>query len=574
MKKRKKKRKLSKKVRNRIMLGTGFVAVITLTCFLIVSVLQFIVGSIHPTKYISCPSNTLTTSQYVKVGNELEESYFTIVRGSKVSVKEVGELTSVVEYEGITLRIPNENLASSLKEVVEVDYVYPRRLVNLQKKRNGPLNDTVVTKGEKVKVVKVDENDFNPDTGIVDYYEVEKDGELYYLRGDYCETSSEAANYNYGEDVNHSVYWDYYFGDGYSQDAYIDQIDYKPSVKVQYESNPIPETVNAMHVTLGYFLRDKEFYMSLNKKCGINAFILEVKNDSGSFYYDSDVAGKYLDKPEKALTETALTKDGLADLVQELKDAGYYVIARMVTFKDAIFALQNEDDAITETKDGSLYLHNDEYWPSAYSRKAWMYNCDVAKELAQLGFNEIQFDYVRFPDGTLTDLLDGNIDLKNTYNESKAAALQGFLMYAKEELKKYEVYVAADVFAWPVCAEDDQDTGQFFPALANVCDVINPMPYLDHFSQGALGIENPQEAPGETLYEFSKVVTQELQGITNPAIYRTWIQGYSLDYKGVQEEIEGINKAGYSGYAVWYGHGEKDDIEPILKGCIEGKLKN
>ncbi|MDO4466247.1 MAG: putative glycoside hydrolase [Bacillota bacterium] len=569
----KKKKKLSKKMKRRIRLielGTGFLAIVVLFCFLVVSLFQFIFSSIHPTKYIKCPSSSLTTTQYTKVDGELEKSYVTLTRGTKVSLKESGSTSSVVSYDGLTLRVPNENLVNSLEEVVECDYVYPRRLANLQKEKDGPLEEQVVRKGDKVKVIGTDVVDFNEETGILDYYEVEIDGENYFLRGDYCESSAKAAAVNYAEDITYSTFWDEYFGEGYSEDAYISQVDYKPTPKVNYESNPMPEQVDVMHVNLFQFIEDKDYYMGLKDRSGINAFALEVKDDYGFFYYDSAVPKNYLKEPQKALNTSQISRKGFKNLIQEFQDAGYYMIGRIVTFKDLTFASQNPEAAITDKKTGELFLHNDEYWPSAYSRKAWMYNVDVAKELADLGFNEIQFDYVRFPDGTVTELLDGHIDLKNKYEESKAAALQGFLMYAKEELKKYEVYVAADVFAWPVVAGDDQDTGQFFPAIANVVDVIDPMPYMDHFAPGAMGFDEPTEEPGPVMYTFSTIVKQELSHLKTPAIYRTWIQGYDMEPKGVRDQIEAINEAGFKGYMVWYGVGLKGDIENIIEGCISG----
>ena len=252
--------------------------------------------------------------------------------------------------------------------------------------------------------------------------------------------------------------------------------------------------------------------MDLKKKTSINSLCIELKGDEGYLWYKSDVPEKYMNASNVVCDYAILSQKELSKLFKEFQDEGFYIIARLVTFKDPLFAQYDKNAALTD-KQGNLLLHNNSYWPSAYSREAWMYNVDIAKEVAACNVNEIQFDYVRFPDGTLQNSLDNTIDFKNKYNESKVSALQGFLMYAKISLMDYQVYVAADIFGWPVVAEDDQDIGQFLPAMASVVDVISPMPYLDHFSKGSMGIEDPTEKPRETLKQFSSIVKRQLDKI-------------------------------------------------------------
>ena len=114
----------------------------------------------------------------------------------------------------------------------------------------------------------------------------------------------------------------------------------------------------------------------------------------------------------------------------------------------------------------------------------WEYKVELAKEaVALFGFNEIQFDYVRFPDGTYDYEEDGNIDYRNEYDETKAQAIQRFLMYACDELHDCGVYVSADVFG-ETSGSYVTAYGQYWPAISNVVDVISGMPYPDHFAQG------------------------------------------------------------------------------------------
>lgn len=557
----KRKRKISRPFK----IGGYLIIISTLVIFIV----PLIRNTIHPIKYIASNENTLTINVPYIINGEVDETSIKIPRGTKVHITQKGTETSQIKYEGQLVSVPNENLVDSIEDCVQIENVYPRRLLNLRKEKDGSLSDAIVKKGEKVKVLKVDPDDLDTTTGNVKWYQVEKDGQKYYLSGQYVETSKELALTNYSSSISYSTYWDAYYGENYSKNAYIDQVDYKPQEVPNYKNNPLKENVNSVHVYLENLIKNKQYYMDLNDTTGINSLVVEVKGDGGYIFYESDVPKKYLSDPDEATNSAITSKDELSDLFKELQDDGFYVIARIVTFKDAIFAKQNPEDSITD-QNGNLLLHNDEYWPSAFSRNAWSYNVDIAKEVAQCHVNEIQFDYVRFPDGTLSKTLDGTIDMHNTYNESKTSAVQGFLIYAKEELQQYQVYVAADIFAWPVVAQDDQDIGQFLPAIANVVDVVSPMPYTDHFSMGAMGIENPSASPEETLYQFSLITKQTLDSIETPSIYRTWIQGYGdFGPDDMISQINGIKNAGYQGYMVWAGSGSQEILDPRKDGFID-----
>ncbi len=231
--------------------------------------------------------------------------------------------------------------------------------------------------------------------------------------------------------------------------------------------------------------------------------------------------------------------------------------------------------------DGSLLIHNGEPWPSPYSRDVWRYTLGFCKEAVELGMNEIQFDYCRFPDG----LYDDTYDYKNSYGESKVQAITHFLYYAREELRKVEGYLSVDVFGWNMISDDDQDIGQFIPALSNVVDAISPMPYPDHFGGGAFGMSQPWQYPRQLMYEFAKKSQQVINQVPSPAIYRTWIQGYpclewvcsgtsSNPYRWygpeeMKEQINGIKDAGEQGYIVWSGEGGQDMFDYRKPGFIE-----
>ena len=141
-----------------------------------------------------------------------------------------------------------------------------------------------------------------------------------------------------------------------------------------------------------------------------------------------------------------------------------------------------------------------------------------------MGFNEIQFDYIRFPDRTLNLEKNNVINMNNTYNEEKAEALQAFLMYARDELHSLNVYISADVFG--ECAHNYVTSyGQYWPAISNVVDVISGMPYPDHFGAYEYGIEEVVwTVPYKLLTVWGEFVSGKQSMIPSPAKVRTWIQ--------------------------------------------------
>lgn len=235
----------------------------------------------------------------------------------------------------------------------------------------------------------------------------------------------------------------------------------------------------------------------------------------------------------------------------------------MITvFKDNHYAVDHPEDMIGDTRTNKPYIVSNTYWPSAYSRNVWEFNVELAKEaVKEFGFNEIQFDYVRFPDRTQSLEAIGALDFKNTNKEDKAQAIQRFLRYAKDELHKLNAYVSADVFG--ECAHTYVAAyGQYWPAISNVVDVISAMPYPDHFNAHDYGIkEIVWTVPYTLLLTWGRDYAAKRQTeIPTPAIARTWIQTYDTihppyieyDATKVSDQIRGLYEAGLNGgYMTW-----------------------
>ena len=190
----------------------------------------------------------------------------------------------------------------------------------------------------------------------------------------------------------------------------------------------------------------------------------------------------------------------------------------------------------------------------------WEYNVALALEAVnEMGFDEIQFDYVRLPE----DVED--VDLKNYYNETRVQAVTNFLRYASEYLHNAGAYVSADVFGETSGDSDERFScfvsyyGQFWPAISNAADAVSSMPYPDHFSGGAYGIAAPWADPGALMYAWGRATNYAQQNTFDPAKCRTWIMAqnsdpYDIVYTDefIKDQIEGLRNAGVDdGYLTW-----------------------
>ena len=480
--------------------------------------------------------------------------------GSVARGKQVAYSTSEkLERDGVTyyltyLDVPQygyiseENLTSDESKVVREKTVYVRTPQNLRKAEDSIELGELVEQGTELTVLGYDETS----NGVVHLYHVRtQSGKTGYISGNYTAATYEDAMEVYdrfGVYMTHASREDRYGGgDGGS-------LYYYPTEKASFEGNPMPERVYAIYLTCDpKVLADIDAYIDYAKSTKINAFVVNII-DGTSVGYPSAVYDEYSPTTGKYANNTT---EEYKTAIQKIKDAGFYVIGRLTTFNDSFFVTDHPEYGINDTDGDPLYIANS-YWPSPYCRYVWEYKVALAKDAVRtMGFNEIQFDYVRFPDGTYQYEKNGNIDYHNTYDETKAQAIQRFLMYAVEELHDEGVYVSADVFG-----ETNNpyvtSYGQYWSAISNVVDVISGMPYPDHFAQD--GSYRPWEHPYETLLEWGEKAAQRQAETPSPAIVRTWIQAYDAirtpyNTYGPDEvggEIRALEEAGLSGgFMAW-----------------------
>ncbi len=479
---------------------------------------------------------------YDSEGNQLG----TLLRGTPVEYFVTPEGKTEIRIGDVVACLQEgASAAEDVASVIPAHTLYVRSVVNLRDE-NGKLLAPLAAKGTAVKVTGYD---FLNDDGSAHMYRVDMDGETGYIMPWYLADNAEDAlkNYDNGTYEKHANRGDRYGGGGAAD------LDYFPREKGEIEGNVMPDEVRSLYVaSWNVGLIDQ--YLKLAKDSGINAFVVDVM-DGSAIGYTSEVMRKY---SPSAVKHAANSVEKYQKAIQKIKDAGYYVIGRITTFNDSFFVKDNPETAITDKKGNALKLSSS-YWPTAYNRQIWQYKVDLAVEAVELmGFHEIQFDYVRFPDRTSKYEKEGTIDYHNTYNETKAQAIQRFLMYATDILHEKGVYVSADVFGEAANAYVTA-YGQYWPALSNVVDVISGMPYPDHYAKEGDWV--PWLHPYDTIKRFGNSAMNRQKETTTPAVVRTWIQGHDTNWKkpyttyGAKEvaaQIKGLRDSGCTGgYMVW-----------------------
>ncbi len=499
---------------------------------------------------------TVTVEIYDIEGKEVER----LSRGKEVkySLKDViktddGKSLYKIAYGSKVGYVDKASLTKDYNKVVKETDVYVRTPQNLYSAPDDGTLLGLVRKGELLEVLGFDM--LNED-GTVNMYKVKSKEEEGYIYSKYVVLDEASSLANYEPEKYYDVHAAR--GDNYGGGS-GGSLDYYPVEKPIFENNPMPKEVYALYLNCSpKVINSVDDYIAFAKETKINSFVVDIKDNETSAY-PAEAMKKYsMTNYEKAFN----TKEAYQQAIKKIKDAGFYVIGRITVFKDKYYAMDHQEHSLMDSKTGDLFLHYNTYWPSPYQRTVWQFNVELAKEsVKEMGFQEIQFDYVRFPDRTKSLETAGAIDFRNVYQEEKAQAIQRFLQYATDELHKLGVYVSADVFGESAHSYVTA-YGQYFPAISNVVDVISAMPYPDHFSKYEYGFKQPVwTVPYEILNYWGENYVQKRQSeIPTPAIVRTWVQTYDTIHepyvtygsKEVEAQIQGLYDAGLNGgYMTW-----------------------
>ncbi|PLY01377.1 MAG: GTP-binding protein [Desulfuromonas sp.] len=286
--------------------------------------------------------------------------------------------------------------------------------------------------------------------------------------------------------------------------------------------------------------------LDLIERTELNAVVIDVKGDRGDISYPSRIL-----HAQDIGAQELVTLPNLAGLVDELKSKGIYTIARIVVFKDNLFAEACPADAVTDRAGRPWKDREHLGWVDPHIPEVVAYNLQVAEEAAQLGFDEIQFDYIRFPDTSRLVF-----SRPNSF-ANRVAAINGFLRQAKQRLDRYGVYVSADVFGYICWNENDTYIGQHLETLLPHVDYLAPMLYPSGFSHGLPGYPSPMDAPYEMIY-LSLMQAYQRTGV-DPLRFRPWLQAfrdYAFDRRLFKEEeisaqVRAAKDFGSNGYMLW-----------------------
>ena len=479
-----------------------------------------------------------------------------LTRGTRVEYALTPEGRTQIRGEGILGYVACQIVADPALVIPE-QTLYVRTAVNLRD-AEGRLLEAFGEKGAQVTVTGCDYVDAQ---GVPHMYRVTLDGAEGYIMPWYLAETSEKAlsNYDNGSYATHAARPNRYGGgDGAT-------LDYFPREKGAIEGNEMPEECRTLYL-VSWKLDQVDDYIAIADKSGINAFVVDI-TDGTSVGYASAVMQENCPSGAEAAHNTV---EEYQAAIQKLKDAGYYVIGRITTFNDSFFVKDHPEYAIADLSGQPLKLSG-EYWPTAFNRNAWQYKVDLAVEAVELmGFQEIQFDYVRFPDSTSRYESAGTIDFRNAYGETKAQAIQRFLMYATDIIHEHGAYVSADVYG-ESAYNYVTAYGQYWAAISNVVDAISGMPYPDHFA--ANGTWLPWEHPYETLNNWGKQVMVRQGETSTPAAVRTWIQAYNAIKEPyntygpneVAAQIKGLRDAGCTGgYMTWNAGSSLDKYTRLI----------
>jgi len=299
----------------------------------------------------------------------------------------------------------------------------------------------------------------------------------------------------------------------------------------------------------------------------VNGFVIDMKDEFGLNFHSQNAEFR-----KNEGSGHGMVRDVRA-LLDTLHAHNIFAVARIVVFKDPTTAQANPSWTIRKP-DGSIWQDKKGFsWVDPYNHALWDYNIGIAEELVHLGFDEIQFDYIRFPEPYKS--LPQQV-FPASSGMSKPDLLAAFLKTARDRLNKAGVRSTADVFGFVATVHGPLEVGQWWEKLAPVTDVLLPMTYPSHFPRGSFGIARPNAEP----YQIQKIsidtarVRDHKLGITSPEHIRPWIQAFSLGQppygaSQIEEQKRAIYDAGYDGWVLWHP-GSK--YEPFVPALEKGEL--
>lgn len=346
-----------------------------------------------------------------------------------------------------------------------------------------------------------------------------------------------------------------------------------PAAPVAIASTPahasLPNETRGVYITASTASSFKNYSALLAsvKAKGMNAIVLDLKSENGSLAFAPNAASLKTEAPVKIL---------IADLDKTIKathDAGFYLIARIPVFEDPAFAQKNPKLALHSASGGLWHDVKGLLWLDPAATEAWKYNADIAREAYARGFDEVQFDYVRFAtDGKTSNIVFPIYDAKH---ETMRVVIARFFSYMDTELRGAGIPISVDVFGFTTWHQNDLGIGQWYADALAHFDFVSPMVYPSHYPSGTLKFKNPADHPYEIVIDSMKkgnMVAAELAN--DPAkprvgLGRPWLQAFSLGAvytpEMIMAQVRAAREAGDKGFLFWNASNNYSSLPDLTK---------
>jgi len=339
-----------------------------------------------------------------------------------------------------------------------------------------------------------------------------------------------------------------------------------------FDNAPPAEPIRALYVNAWAFGSNKlQQLVKLADSTEINAFVVDVKDDTGCLLYPSEVKVAQ----DIGATHCVRTKD-VRSRLDTLLAHDIYPIARIVVAKDPLLAEHRAQWSV-QHRDGGLWRDRiGTAWVDAYNDSVWIYAAQLAEEAVQLGFKEVQFDYVRFPDEPKEAMALAIFPARRA-GETQRMGVQAGIAILTNRIQPLGVPVTFDIFGLTASATGDLGIGQVWEDFITAADVVLPMVYPSHYYRGSYGLAWPNGEPYRVVHNALSEAIQRSSPFAQAAIIRPYLQAFTLGRRKprytpheIREQIRAAEELGIKTWVLWNPRSvyQRDSLRPYKDGVI------
>ena len=289
--------------------------------------------------------------------------------------------------------------------------------------------------------------------------------------------------------------------------------------------------------------------IDLANRTEVNTFVIDIKDASGYVSHPTRV-----EVAQEIGADQQIRITDLLSLLDRLHENGIYPIARIVVVKDPLLTASKPEVAIQDTAGGVWIDEKGVSWANLYEGLVWDYHLELAQEMIAIGFPEIQWDYIRFPDSPLEHL--ERAVFTNSEGKTKSEAVSGFLDYISAGTEDYQVDITADVFGATTSLNYDLGIGQLWEEVVSRVDVILPMVYPSHYWSGSFDIEEPNNHPYEVVKSALSDGLERVEKLASVGSIRPWLQDFTLGdppygSAEIRAQIQATYDVGINEWVLW-----------------------